>query len=65
MVVHLNFAGKHQIAAVISQEIFRNIMSIMDQVFDLKRKGEETSDEEFERVAERVGWTSDWDVDKE
>lgn len=48
-----------------SQEIFRNIMSIMDQVFDLKRKGEETSDEEFERVAERVGWTPDWDMGKE
>ena len=48
-----------------SQEISRNIMSIMDQVFDLKRKGEETSDEEFERVAERVGWTPDWDMGKE
>ena len=40
-------------------------MSIMNQVFDLKRKGEETSDEEFERVAERVGWTPDWDMGKE
>lgn len=40
-------------------------MSIMDQVFDLKRKGEETSDEEFELVAERVGWTPDWDMGKE
>ena len=47
-----------------SQELFRNIMSIMDQVFDLKRKGEETSDEEFEHVAERVGWTPEWNTKK-
>lgn len=29
--------------------------------FDLKRKGEETTDEEFEHVAEQVGWTPEWD----
>ena len=34
----------------------------LEEVFDLKRKGEETTDEEFEHVAEKVGWTPNWDV---
>ena len=34
----------------------------LEEVLDLKRKGEETTDEEFEHVAEKVGWTPNWDV---